>query len=401
MVDGMRVVGCSRNDYTRQMKKDKTHKGSTQSTVNQNAPRAKLIKLGVDAHADSYRVVRQIDNGPLQPPQAMKFEKFLAWAQKQRALADRVVACYEAGTFGFHPARELEKRGVECLVMAPINLDEGNTRVSNDRLDARRIAVRLDRYLAGDRDALNVVRIPTPEEEEQRDLGRQRQTIVGDIKRYADRGRAYLRKWGQRVKGTWWESSRWEKLQESLSTAQVAYLKHWVEILQALTKELLAVHAALIAQGEKHLQGQGQVLPSGLGLLSYELLRLEACDWKRFQNRRQVSSFTGLCASESSSGPSRQQGSVTKHGNPVMRWVLVEMAWRLVRYQPCCHAVAKWQQKLAAAKLKGSQRKKMIVAIARQLAVDLWRVATGQTTFEKLSFTRPVSPAEPMVATVA
>ncbi len=96
--------------------------------------------------------------------------------------------------------------------------------------------------------------------------------------------------------------------------------------------------------------------------------------------------MTGLCASESSSGPSRQQGSVTKHGNPLMRWVLVEMAWRLIRFQPQCHAVAGWRQEWAAVKITGARRKKIVVAIARQLAVDLWRVATGQSTFEKLNF---------------
>ena len=370
------------------MKNNQTHLGSNQTNVNQTPCRASLIKLGVDAHADQYRVVRQIDNGPLQPPQAMKFEKFLDWAQKQKSLAERVVVCYEAGTFGFYPARQLEERGVECLVMVPINLDEGHTGVNNDRLDARRIAVRLDRHLSGDKEALNLVRIPTPLEEEQRDLGRQRQTVVGDLKRYADRGRAYLRKWGHRVKGRWWQSERWEELKPNLSGVQVAYLQHWVEILRALSKELAAIHAALIAQGEKHLAVEGLVLPLGLGLLSYELLHLEVCDWKRFHNRRQVASMTGLCASESSSGPSRQQGSVTKHGNPLMRWVLVEMAWRLIRFQPNCHAVAGWRQELAARKT-GAQRKKIIVAIARQLAVDLWRVATGQTTFAKLNFVVP------------
>ncbi len=380
------------------MKKNKTPKGSIVSTVKENTPRASLIKLGVDAHADSYRAVRQIENGPLQPPQAMRFEKFLDWAEKQTTLAQRVVVCYEAGTFGFYPARQLEKRGVECLVMAPINLDEGNTRVSNDRLDARRIAVRLDRYLSGDQEALNVVRIPTPQEEEQRDWGRQRQTVSGDIKRYADRGRAYLRKWGYRVKGRWWEDSRWRKLKENVAAVHVRYLEHWVEILKVLSKQLTAIHVDLIAQAEKHLQLQGQVLPLGIGLLSYELLRLEACDWKRFENRRQVASFTGLCPSEASSGPSRQQGAVTKHGNPLMRWALVEMAWRLIRFQPQCYAVAGWQQELAAAKGHGAKRKKIIVAIARQLAVDLWRVATGQTTFAKLKFILPVSSAKPKTA---
>lgn len=370
------------------MKKQNHKTGSVTAIVEQNVKLASLIKLGADAHADHYRVVRQIDNGPLQPAQGMRFERFLDWAQKQKTLAKRVVVCYEAGTFGFHPARELEKRGVECLVMVPIKLDEGHTRVNNDRLDARRIAVRLDRYLSGDKEALNLVRIPTPCEEEQRDLGRQRQTVVKEIKRFADRGRSYLRKYGRRVKGRWWEPEKWEPLKSTLSPSMVEYLEGWVEILKTLEKVLVRIHTVLIAQAEKHLQGR--VLPLGMGLLSYELLRLEVCDWNRFDNRRQVGSLTGLCASESSSGQSRQQGSITKHGNPVMRWVLVEMAWRLVRFQPHCHAVAKWRQKLTGAKLAAAKRKKIIVAVARQLAVDLWRVATGQTTFEKLGFILPV-----------
>jgi transposase len=381
------------------MKKNKTHTGPVESTLKKNPAPASLIKLGVDAHAESYRVVRQIDNGPLQPAQNMKFEKFLDWAQKQKSLAKRVVVCYEAGTFGFYPARELEKRGVECLVMVPVKLDEGNTRVSNDRLDARRIAVRLDRYLSGNKEALNLVRIPTPEQEEQRDLGRQRQTVLKDIKRYADRGRSYLRKAGLRIKGRWWEGRHWKELLPRLSAVQEQYLVRWVEILKQLCSVLSEVHAALIAQAEVHLQGK--VLPQGMGLLSYELLRLEVCDWKRFNNRRQVASLTGLCASESSSGQSRQQGSVTKHGNPLMRWVLVEMAWRMVRYQPHCHAVAKWLESLAAPKLTSAKRKKIIVAIARQLAVDLWRVATGQSTFAKLKFILAgTSPSLPEALTV-
>jgi len=369
------------------MKKAKTHTGSAFATVEQNGQRATLIKLGVDAHADSYRVVRQIDNGSLQPPQNMKPEKFYAWAEKQKSLAERVVVCYEAGTFGFDPARQLEKRGVECLVMVPVDLDEGNTRVNTDRLDARRIAVRLDRHLSGDKEALNLVRIPSLQEEEQRDLGRQRQTIVREIKRNADRGRAYMRKYGYRVKGRWWESPGWEKLKQKLSASMVQHLERWRRILITLQEVLVEVHSGLIAQGEAHLQGR--LLPVGMGLLSYELLRLEVCDWGRFKNRRQVGSMTGLCASESSSGPSRHQGSVTKHGNRLMRWALVEMAWRLVRYQPNCWAVAGWREELESARKNKAKRKKIIVAIARQLAVDLWRVATGQSSFEKLNFTMP------------
>jgi hypothetical protein len=79
-----------------------------------------------------------------------------------------------------------------------------------------------------------------------------------------------------------------------------------------------------------------------------------------------------------------------------MRWALVEMAWRLVRYQPNCYAVRGWGEVIREHPKDKLKRKKAIVAVARQLAVDLWRVATGQTTFEKLGFVMP--PPKPMAA---
>jgi len=72
-------------------------------------------------------------------------------------------------------------------------------------------------------------------------------------------------------------------------------------------------------------------LPSGLGKLTSVVVSREVCDWHRFKNRGQVSSYTGLCPGEYSSGAKRLPGSVTKHGNPRLRAALVELAWRLVR----------------------------------------------------------------------
>ncbi len=69
--------------------------------------------------------------------------------------------------------------------------------------------------------------------------------------------------------------------------------------------------------------------------------------WQRFANRRQVGSYTGLCPGEYSSGATRYQSCVTKHGNPRLRAALVELAWRLVRFQPHYKPVVKWRQTLA------------------------------------------------------
>jgi len=49
-------------------------------------------------------------------------------------------------------------------------------------------------------------------------------------------------------------------------------------------------------------------------------------NWHRFSNRRRVGSYTGLCPGEDSSGNTRIQRCVTKHGNPRLRAALVEAA---------------------------------------------------------------------------
>jgi hypothetical protein len=76
-----------------------------------------------------------------------------------------------------------------------------------------------------------------------------------------------------------------------------------------------------------------------LGKLTYEVLEREVGDWHRFDNRRQVASYTGMCPREDSSAQRRFQGSINKHGNPRVRTVLVEASWRLVQYASCNETV--------------------------------------------------------------
>jgi transposase len=125
-----------------------------------------------------------------------------------------------------------------------------------------------------------------------------------------------------------------------------------------------------------------------LGKLTTAMLSREICDWDRFKNRRAISSYTGLCPGERSSGSKRIPGSVTKRGNPRVRAALVECAWRMTRFQPQYPPVQKRLALLAkGARATGAQRKKAIVAVARRLAVDLWRLHTGRCTAQQLGFT--------------
>ena len=133
----------------------------------------------------------------------------------------------------------------------------------------------------------------------------------------------------------------------------------WLRELLGHTQPLLLRVEAQIRALTVQLQNAatpGQ--PRGLGALSSVVIDREIGNWARFRNRRQVGSYTGLCPGEYSSGKTRVQGCVTKHGNPRLRAALVETAWRLVRFQPEYRPVVKWRRTLAKGALAtGAARK--------------------------------------------
>ena len=209
---------------------------------------------------------------------------------------------------------------------------------------------------------------------------RQREALVRARTKLQAQGRALLLTHGQPPLPRWWRERGWAALGKVLP----AWLRARLEVFRPVLAVLDAQIATLSAELEKAAPAD---LPGGLGKLTAVTLSREVCDWHRFKNRRQVSSYTGLCPGEYSSGGKRVPGAVTKHGNPRLRACLVELAWRLVRFQPGYPPVQKRLGLLArGAQATGGARKKAIVAVARQLAVDLWRLHTGQTTAEQLGF---------------
>src|ERR1044072_2406859 len=115
--------------------KSNTHTARKDSTVQAQTqePRYDQIKLGIDWHADHYRVSRMIDATPPQPAQRFAPAAFLEFAREQLSLAGEVHSCYEAGAGGFVLHRELIALGVKNLVVHPVRLDERHTGVATDK----------------------------------------------------------------------------------------------------------------------------------------------------------------------------------------------------------------------------------------------------------------------------
>jgi transposase len=338
------------------------------------------IKLGLDVHADTIVVVRILDHSTPQPAQRFAWDKFRVWIKTQLTLAHAVHSCYEAGPFGYGLHRELVVLGVHNVVVQPVCLDERHTGVNHDASDARELALRLDRYVAGNHRQLATVRVPTPEQEQKRSESRQREQLRREVQRVAAQGRGLLLTQGHREKAGWWTDRRWDDLKGRLPAWLVTRLEVFRRVLATLTTELLAATQALATVAPA-------VRPKGLGGLTYEVVEREVGQWDRFANRRQVGSYTGLCGGVSASGRSCQLRPITKHGNVRLRTALIELAWRLVLWQPDCKLVKKWWPVLGNAKASKAARKKVIVAMARQMAVDLWRWRTGRVKPETLGWT--------------
>jgi transposase len=218
-----------------------------------------------------------------------------------------------------------------------------------------------------------VVRVPSPEEEIRRRIVRQRLTILKERNRCVLRGRGLMLAQGVRAPGQWWETTIWLRFRNTLPE----WLREQVELWQ----QMAVTYTAELKKWDKKVTqlSAGKELIKGIGPLTDAILNAEIANWDRFQNKHQAGSYTGLCPSEASSGTQRKQGSVNKHGNPCVRHFLVEAVWRLEKWQPQYPPM-----RLLKAQKGTRARKRAAVAVARRLAIDMWRIATHQSTAQKL-----------------
>jgi len=352
---------------------------STTEKAKTQAPAHEQIKLGIDWHADHLRVSRMIDGTPPQPAQRFDHAAFLEFAKKQLTLAKEVYSCYEAGPGGYVLHRRLTQLGVTNYVVHPVKLDPHNKRVVTDKTDSRQLALNLDRFLHGSDKAICPVYVPTPEEEQRRSLPRQREQLRKQRHRMASIGRSLLLTQGWREKTTWWKSRRWESLSIELPDWLRQQLEVWRRLLQAVDQELGQATQKVEATAPK-------LRPKGLGALSFAALLAELCRWDRFKKGRHLGGYTGLCGGVSSSGPYHLDLSITKAGNARVRQLAIELAWRIAIYQPNYPPVKKYGPVLFGLRTHARRKKQIIVALARQSIVDLWRWQTGQVTPAQLGW---------------
>ena len=335
------------------------------------------VKLGLDMHYRQVTVAMQEEDGAIKALGKMSHDGFSNWVEQKLQAGFELYSCYEAGASGYWLHRDLEGLGVKNLVVAPKAMGQ-DRRQKTDRRDSAELVDALDRYLRGNGKALNPVAIPSVEVEEKRALIRYHRQIMADRNRCEARGKGLLCAQGIEVRGKWWQSESWQELKTNprLKSWMQAQLEGWRKKRLALETEQQSLRRQIEALAPA-------LLPKGVGAYSAVALEYELKGLARFQRARALSSYTGLCPGIHSSDGRGREGSINRCGNAAVRWNLVEMVWRLLKWQPQYEPV----RQLARGLLKSKRaRKRLAVKAARQLAIDLWRLHTGRATAQELGF---------------
>jgi transposase len=299
-----------------------------------------------------------------------------------------VVSCYEAGYDGFWLHRLLVAGGITNYVFDPasITVDQRARRVKTDRIDGEMMLRTLMAYCRGEPRVVRIVRVPAPEQEDERRATRERDRLIKEQTAHTNRIKALLRLLGMAVGNprrrdwlSWLAAQRdWQ------GQAVPSRMRHEIEHEHArlmLVRERLealmqasasaadpAPAAAQMIQRSNLLRKLKCLGPAFATTLTNEVF------YKDFSNRREVASYFGLAPSPWQSGGIDREQGISKAGNPRARCAAIELAWLWLRHQPDS-ALAEWFRKRTLSSGKRNKRV-AIVALARKLMVALWRYLT-------------------------
>jgi transposase len=308
----------------------------------------------------------------------------IAQAKRRLGLPETapVVSCYEAGREGFWLHRFLLAQGItnHMVDSSSIEVNRRRRRAKSDGLDVRKLLSMLLRYEQGERQVWQGGKGPSVEAEDQRHRHRDVETLKRERASTTTRIKGLLSPQGIQV-------TTLTKFPEQLEA-----LRRWdgSPIPPGLRDRILRVYAyhtflsQQIAEIETECRAQLQTSSDasldkirqlmqlkGIGINGAWLLVMAFFGWRAFKNRREVGGVAGFTPTPYQSGESAREQGITKSGNRHVRWMITELAWSWLRFQPES-ALSVWFRERF-----GSSGKRLrrigIVAVARKLLIALWR----------------------------
>jgi transposase len=288
-----------------------------------------------------------------------------------------VISCYEAGRDGFWLHRLLAHGGVRNIVVdsASIEVNRRRRRAQSDRLDATKLLSMLIRWHHGEERVWAVVRVPTVDEEDRRQLHRE---LI--------RLKAQRTEHGNRIKGL----PAGLGLSVVIDARFAERLRQWdgsavpSGLRQGLAREIerrqLVARQIRESESERRERIRDQADPQmdqvrrllrlrGIGPNTAWLLVREVFGWRRIKDRRELTSLAELTPSPYDSGEARREQGISKAGDRRVRWMMIELAWLWLQYQPGSELSRWFRERFGRGNSR--VRKTGIVAVARKLLIAL------------------------------
>ncbi len=328
----------------------------------------------------------QVEGGDLDGLLAL-LGRAAAAEEKRAGVPVKVHVCFEAGRDGHWLYRALTAAGYDAYEIDPasVAVDRRARRAKSDGVDVDKLVRTLSRLVRGERDACRVVEVPTVEEEDAKRPHREYERLVRERTSHGNRVKGLLFARGVRDFDPM-KPDRLERLAElSIPPKLKAELGRECRRLAMLIAEIAEVEAEMEAAvvPSRKAKAKAAAPPSQVQTQIVQLFKLKGVGvhfstvlggevyYRKFRNRRGVGQYIGLAPSPFQSGDMARDQGIAKAGNGRARKTMIQMAWLWRRHQPDS-ALSKWFRARVGDQ-KGRVRRIAIVAMARKLAVALWR----------------------------
>jgi transposase len=357
--------------------------------MNQNVPKKerffKQVKLtstdevyiGIDVHKINCHIAIRL-NGAIALTYVTPSDNLGIVRQMQQLQPAVRKIVYEAGPTGFSLVRTLRAASLPAAVIAPSKtLRPSAPQSKSDRLDCRQLA----EFAA--KELLVEVTIPTEQEEADRQVTRLRNQIKKKCMCIKQQIKSFLLQYNlPEPEGlVKWTLRSLQHLREMSLGPELRFtLDVLLDELDYLLSQLNRVDKQLetLFSQERH-DRQIEILKShpGVGPITSKLFRAEVYQPGRFDKPTQVARYLGLCPRVSQSGQKRVEGRLMKEGQIKLRACLVEAAWAWIGKDP--DAKETFRRLLR----NTGEPNKAIAAMARRLAIHLWKMLCTEQLYQK------------------
>jgi transposase len=300
----------------------------------------------------------------------------------------RIAVAYETGRDGFWLARWLRARGIDAHVIhaTSVAISREHRRAKTDRIDTAMLRRGFLGWLRGEPGHCSMAIVPTVEEEDAKHPHRERETLIKQRTSTVNRMKSILIKFGVRD-----FNPALRKAPAKLASVRtpegiplpsnaVAALQRHMQRFSIIKEQIKAIERTRLQRLQRDPTEKFNAMVFllvriiGFGVETAQQLVHEMLS-RSLRDRKAVARYAGLTGSPDESGSKRREKGLSRCGNRRVRNILIQLSWRLLKFQPKSDLVVWFKKRTANA--RGS-RKPMIVAFARKLIIALWRyVNTG------------------------